>query len=160
MSELLALDLSGNVGWARIVGRGKKPTFGSFPLEGPDLAWRLGQFSDWLDELYFVAPWQAMAFERPILTPTDTPTKLELLYGLVGIVLAFAGSKHHRMPWREVTVQEVKKQMTGRSNAQKPEVVSAARKVGWWVANDHEADACGVAVFAYRRLFPAQMALT
>lgn len=159
MSDLLALDLSTGVGFARFRQRGKKPTFGSFELEGPDLAWKLGQFGDWLDEGYSLDPWRAMAWERPILADTDTPAKLELLYGLVGICYRFAGARAHRMPWREVTVQEVKKTMTGRSNAKKPEMIAAARKVAWWVHNDHEADACGVGAFAYGRLFPKQGAI-
>lgn len=158
MSDLLALDLSGFVGFARIRQRGKKPTFGSFELEGPDLAWKLGQFSDWLDESFTVDPWTAMAWEAPLLMPTDKPELLKLLYGLVGVCYAFAGSRPHRMPWQEVAVPDVKKQMTGRSNAKKPEMIAAARKVGFWVKNDHESDAIGVGVFAYDRLFPKREA--
>lgn len=155
MSDLLALDLSGWVGWARVKQRGKKPTFGSFELEGPDLAWKIGQFQRWLEEdQNFLEPIDALAWERPILTPTDTPAKLELLYGLVGICYGFVGKR--RLPWREVAIQEVKKTITGRSNAKKPEMIAAARKVGFWIKNDHEADAIGVGIFAYDRLFPKQ----
>lgn len=159
MSDLLALDLSGWVGFARIRQRGKKPTFGSFELEGQDLTWKLGHFGDWLDDMYAVDPFTALAWEKPLLMPTDTIELVELLTGLSGCCRRFAGARTRRLPWFQVTVQEVKKQMTGRSNAKKPEVVAAARKVGFWVKNDHEADAIGVGVFAYDRLFPKQGAL-
>jgi len=152
MSRLLALDLSSNVGHAILV-RGRPPTFGTLQLFHPDRARRLGAFLVWLEEMYAVHGFDGIAWERPLLLRTDKVDKLEILYGLVGIAYAFAGK--HDLPWREVTVQEAKHALTGKSNADKSEMLFAAvRVMGWKATNDHEADAGAVGLVAYDRLWP------
>lgn len=160
MSRLLALDLSSNIGWAMFTP-GRPPRFGTLPLgksageEGIAHIVRMsGQFGDWLDDLYAVDPWQAMAWEAPFLAPHDKVNKIKILIGLVGIAMRFAGSRHHPMPCLEVPPKEVKKRMTGRQDAEKVDVIGACWSVGWKVGTDHEADACGVGLVAYEQLFP------
>lgn len=150
--KLLSLDTSTSVGWARLQ-KGTRPRFGTVHLSGPDLAWKLGQFAVWLDEHYAADPFDAICWERPLLLRTDTVDKLELLFGLTGNCYAFAG--RHRMPWREVSVPDVKKALTNRANATKEQMVFAAHRIaGWRVSNDHEADAGAAGLVAYARLFP------
>lgn len=154
--KLLALDLSSNVGHA-IFESPRPPSFGTLLLKG-DLVVKLGRFADWLSDMYSVHAFDGCAWERPILTSKDTVDKLELLYGLVGICYGFVGSERHRMPNLEVGVREVKKRLTGRSDADKADVIKACWSLGWKVGTDHEADACGVGLVAYRRIWPLSAA--
>lgn len=149
--KLHALDLSSNVGSA-VMERGRVPLFQTRRLLG-DRAMMLGGFAMWLDEMHMVHGFDGVAWERPILTPKDKVDKLEILYGLVGIAYAFAGK--HKLPWCEVTIQEVKQALTGRANADKDDMVAAAVSTfGWKVATDHEADAGGVGIHAMGILNP------
>ena len=116
----------------------------------------LGTFATWLDEMHMVHRFGGVAWERPILTPKDKVDKLEILYGLVGIAYAFAG--RHKLPYCEATVQEVKFALTGRSNADKSEMIAAAMKIGWKPATDHEADAGAVGICAMAVLNPKRAA--
>jgi len=152
MGRLGFLDLSGTVGHA-VLTRGERPRFGTLPLEGPDLSWRIGQFALWLDDWHAVEQFDALGWERPLLTPKDTVDLLELLYGLVGVCYAFVGRR--KMPWREVSVTDAKIALTGKGKATKEEMLYAARRhMGWRVDTHHEADAGAGGVVAYERLWP------
>jgi hypothetical protein len=153
VNTLLALDLSSNIGWA-LFTPGGPPRFGTLPYEGLGKPRICGQFGDWLDDFYSVMPWQGLAWEAPFLKPGDKVAKIKILIGLVGIAFEFVGSRHHLMPHWEVQPKEVKKRMTGRQDADKVDVIKACWSLGWKVATDHEADACGVGLIAYRRIWP------
>jgi Holliday junction resolvasome RuvABC endonuclease subunit len=157
MSKLLALDLSSNVGWA-MFSPGAPPRFGTLAYEGQGKVRICGQFGDWLDDLYAVDPWQAMAWEAPFLKPGDKVDKIKILIGLVGVCFAFVGSQHHAMPHIEVQPKSVKKRMTGRQDADKADVIKACWSLGWKVGSDHEADAAGVGLVAYREIWPVHQA--
>lgn len=151
MPKLLALDLSSAVGHV-IMERGRLPLFGTVRLRG-DRAQQLGQFLVWLEEMHQVHGFDGIAWERPLLKPTDKVDLLELLYGLVGIAYGVAGKC--KLPWTEVDVKQVKLTITGKANASKDDMVAAAMKVWKWkVATDHEADAGGVGIYAFGVLFP------
>jgi Holliday junction resolvasome RuvABC endonuclease subunit len=159
--RLLSLDLSSNIGWAKFDRPGQPPRFGTLPYGKTEdeigtehIARMCGQFSNWLDDLYTVDPWDAIAWEAPFLAPHDKVGKIKILIGLVGICFAFAGSLRHPMRYLEVEPKEVKKRMTGRQDAKKPDVIAACWSLGWKVKSDHEADACGVGLIAYRRIWP------
>lgn len=153
--KLHALDLSSNVGSA-VMERGRVPLFQTLRLIG-DRARMMAQFWVFLDEMHMVHRFDGMAWERPILTPKDKVDKIEILYGLVGIAYAFAGK--HKLPWCEVTIQEVKQALTGRANADKDDMVAAAVSTfGWKVSTDHEADAGGVGIHAMGVLNPRRVA--
>ncbi len=158
MIKLLSLDLSSNVGAAWFGERGTAPEFDTIKLEG-DLNLKLGQFRVWLDDQYAVDPFEALAWERPLLMPTDTVDLLELLYGLTGECRGFIGQQwilhKNAVPWREVDVPTVKRALTGKAKATKDEMLYAARRVhGWNVHNHHEADSAGVGVIAYEQIYP------
>lgn len=163
--RLLGIDASSNIGWAMFdpdqPDKARRVTFGTLPFGKTDgeegtahIARMSGQFRDWLDDLYMVSPWDAMAWEAPFLAPHDKVGKVKILIGLVGICFSFAGSQRHPMRYLEVPPKEVKKRMTGRSDADKSDVIAACWSVGWKVKNDHEGDACGVCLVAHERLFP------
>lgn len=154
--RLLGLDLSSSVGWAVLERRNPPipPRFGTLVLSG-DNDRKLGQFTTWLSEFYSVEPFDGLGYERPLIARTDTVDLLVLLYGLVGIAVGFASS--HKLPCCAVSVEQVKKTLTGKARATKDEMVHAARRAaGWKVSNDHEADAGGVGVYAYEVLWPSR----
>lgn len=169
MSRLLALDLSTNVGWTRMV-RGQVPTFGTLKLTGPDLTFKCGQLLAWLFEEYDREPFDAIAWEGSIKTPTDTVDLLELLIGLAGVCYAFVGMMRQRegitLKWCKVSIDDAKAALCGaptkidprtnkRRKVDKADMMHAARTtMGWRVITDHEADAGGVGLVAYTRLYP------
>ncbi len=162
--KLLALDLSSNIGWA-VFTAGAPPRFGTLPLARTDdevgtehIARICGTFGNWLDDFYSVERWDGIAWEAPFLKPGDKVGKIKILIGLVGIAFAFAGSPKHLMPYREIEPKALKKRMTGRQDAEKVDVIKACWSLGWKVKNDHEADACGVGLIAYRDIWPVHQA--
>lgn len=151
MPKLLALDLSTDVGHA-VMERGRPPLLGTLRLVG-DRAMQHGRFLGWIEDMHMIHRFDAVAWERPIITPKDKVDKLELLYGLVGVAYAFVG--RHSLPWCEVGIQEAKFALTGKSKADKVEMLAAAmNNLNWKVATHHEADAGAVGLCAYERLFP------
>lgn len=156
--KLLALDLSGNVGVARMM-RGSVPTFDTIKLEGPDLTFKIGQLLVFLFEEYDRDPFDGLAFEGAIKTDTDTVELLELLIGLCGACYAFIGLMRRRegihLAWCKVSIEDAKRALTGKARATKDEMVHAARRtMGWTVRTDHEADAGAVGLVGYQRLWP------
>jgi Holliday junction resolvasome RuvABC endonuclease subunit len=151
MKLLFALDMSTNVGWARM-RRYEPPTFGTLPLKG-DTSTKIGSFSVWLDEQFAVAPFDGLAWERPLLLRTDTVQLLELLYGLVGVAHAFRWRRS--LPYRDIDVSTVKIALTGSARADKDMmVVGAMQTMGWEIEDHHQADAGGVGLVAYDQLWP------
>ena len=158
--RLLGLDLSTSVGHA-LLERGKPPVFGTLRLpyapEG-EPARRFAALQAWLEDYFTFPGFDAIAWERPILPRksgdlASTQDTLELLWGLAAIPWTFAG--RHNLPHKHVNVKDVKITLTGRQDASKDEMVAAAMKVMHWkVANDHEADAGAVGVYAMNILNP------
>ncbi len=157
----LNLDLAGNIGWSLFAPPTDPPTpprFGSHNWRGDGAPAILGKFGDWLHDFYMVSPWDAMAWEEPWLQPGDKVEKMKILIGLPAVCLAFANSRRHPMPFLTVTPKEVKKRMTGRQDAEKVDVINACWSIGWKVKSSDEADACGVGLISYRRIWPRPVA--
>lgn len=170
MSGLVALDLASNVGIARFRARGQVPTFDTMRLSGPDLTFKLGQLQARLFDEYDQEPFDGLAWERPILTPSDTVDLIELLYGGIGACYAFVGMMRRRegihLKWCEVTTDDVKRALccdlyvfdpkkNKRRKVGKEDMLHAARTtMNWRVRTDHEADAGGVGLTAFDRFWP------
>lgn len=135
--------------------RGRPPLLGTLKLSG-DLARKCSALLCWIEEAHQVHHFDGVAWERPIITPRDKVDKLEILYGMVGVAAAFAGN--FKLPWQEVTIQEAKFALTGKSNAQKVEMIAGAMELGWKPATEHEADAGAVALVGYARFWPKKEA--
>lgn len=160
MPRLLATDLSSNVGWA-LLERGSPPTFGTErlpPAFGDDQGRRFARLDEWLSDMLALHGFDALAYERPILprksgdlaTTMDT---LTLLWGLCTVVQLFA----HRAGMRCIAcpVEQAKITLTGSKHAKKGDMVRAAMSdMNWKVADDHQADAGAVGVWAFEQLWP------
>lgn len=168
--RLLALDLWGTIGAARFEpppawdGTGappvNAPVFSTFEPAGPDLAAKQADFWRFLNEEYRVWPFDALAWERPLLVPKrDVVATLEIVMGQTGLCYAFAGG--HNLRWIECPVEQAKITLTGKKSSDKDAMIKAARvDWGWKVANHHEADAGGVGVWSYDQLWPLTAACT
>ena len=65
---------------------------------------------------------------------------------LMAILTSFC--EENKIPYQGVPVQTIKKFMTGKGNAGKPEMIAAARKFGFSPVDDNEADAIGILLWA------------
>lgn len=165
MAKLLALDLSTSVGWALFGERGLHPRFGTErlpPAIGDDQGGRFSRLLAWLDDMIERHGFEAMAYERPILPRKsgDLATTIEtltLLWGLCSMVQLFAHEQGLRC--LACPVEQAKIALTGSKHAKKDDMVYAAMNdFDWKVANDHEADACAVGLWAYDQLWPKRVA--
>ncbi len=163
MPKLLALDLSSSVGWA-LLERGDPPIpprFGTLrlpPAIGDAQGGRFSRLVAWLDGMLEQHRFEAVAYERPILPRKsgDLATTMEtltLLWGLCSMVQLFA----HEQGLRCIAcpVEQAKITLTGSKHAKKDDMVHAAMNDwDWKVANDHEADAGAVGVWAFEQIWP------
>lgn len=163
--KLLALDTSGVAVGFGIFQRNlatpfNAPRFGTLPLEEwTGLDFKLGHFMQWFEELNSIEKFNGLAWEKPLLVPKrDNVPKLLLLMGLVGICYALAFK--YKLKWYQVDVDQVKITVTGRKDADKAAMITAAQERWKWNVEDgDQADAGGVGVYAYGMLFPLQRGL-
>lgn len=166
MPRALALDLATTTGHA-VMERGRVPMFGTWKAPrtvegeyGPAYA-ALWTFLDEMDQVH---GFDAVGFEQPIKKRTDTLHILRLLTGFAVVVETWAGVVRLR-PGRgsfqcvEVPVPTAKKALTGDSYAEKNAMVAAACRLGWRVANDHEADAGAVGLVTFETLWPTKRSI-
>jgi Holliday junction resolvasome RuvABC endonuclease subunit len=164
MPKLLALDLSSNVGWA-LLERGVHPRFGTErlpPAIGDDQGARFDHLYEFLHGMRGEHEFDALAYERPILPRKsgDLATTMEtltLLWGLCTIVQLYAHQEG--LPVRACPVEQAKITLTGSKFAKKDDMVHAAMMtMNWKVADDHQADAGAVGVWAFEQLWPKKAA--
>ena len=153
--RVLALDISTNVGWAVFNGRHSKPRLDTWRAPMAMVGHygrRLSAFEEWLRGKISLLQPELVAFESPIFVKwsSDLATNehtIRLLIGLASITELVCYRASVRCI--EVHSQTAKKRLAGNSRAKKNQMVAAAVKAGFEVANDHEADACAVALAAY-----------
>lgn len=166
---LLALDLSSSVGWARaprhavLAWPADKPgTSLIASLPRPAVEWgtlKLGtgehgargeRFRAHLEaELEAGGPGYVVIEEAIPSHRSRNRAANEMALGLRMIARSVA-SRHGAIV-REFNVVSIKAWMTGKVHAKKPEMMAAARALGWEVGSDHEADALGILDLACAR---------
>lgn len=152
MRPLLSLDLSSNTGFAVGPPDGD-PRFGSVRFPTGDLGLTLLKFSEWLEALIAVEHPAAVAFEAPILTSGKTGLQTaRMLYSLAGVTELIC--KRAAVRCYEVNLMTARRFFAGSGAAKKDDVIAAARRHGWMVRTDDEADACGVWAYAVHTLAP------
>jgi Holliday junction resolvasome RuvABC endonuclease subunit len=122
------------------------------PSTGEDVGRFLDAADLWMRELIQLEKPALICFEAPILPPTTAIVTVRKLHGLAGIVemCAFRAGVEPA----EVPPSVVKKNLTGRGNAQKPEMVAACKHYGFDPKVEDEADSFGVWLTAVRTRFP------
>ena len=84
-----------------------------------------------------------VVYERPFARGFDATRSL---WGIAGMVEAMA--THHGWPVTDQVPKPIKKWATGNANATKDEMIAAANRYGYVVANEHEADAAMLLEYA------------
>jgi crossover junction endodeoxyribonuclease RuvC len=146
-TSLLTLDLGTQTGWA-LLGRDGVITSGTVSFkpqrfEGGGM--RYLRFKRWLDELALLAgeP-QAVYFEE---VRRHAGVDASHVYGgLLGQLTAWC--EQRAIPYQGVPVGTLKKHATGRGNADKAAMIAAMRMRGFHPADDNEADALALLVWA------------
>jgi Holliday junction resolvasome RuvABC endonuclease subunit len=157
----LGLDLSGHVGWAFFAKPTGKPRLGTFRL--PVTRWadnygpKFHELDQWLDGMVVSMRPDVLAFEAP-LTPVDgkswaVKTDRNTVRYLTGLatVAELVAARHH-VRCLEVAVNTAKAWLSGTQWASKQQMLAAAVRLGFRVADHHQADACGVVLAAFNHL--------
>jgi Holliday junction resolvasome RuvABC endonuclease subunit len=146
---LLALDLGTTTGWALRDRTGHitsgSESFRPQRFEGGGM--RFLRFKRWLSEIKAHADGlDALVFEE---VRRHVSTDAAHAYGGFLATLT-AWCEHHGIPYRGVPVGTIKRNATGRGNANKLEVLAAMRSLGHWPADDNEADALALLRWALK----------
>lgn len=140
--NILALDLATATGWCAGPPDAGVPLFGThiLPSTGDDIGAFGIAFEGWLaPTLRDVAP-EVVAYEAPSLFAVTQPATVIKLNGLAydtEKLCARAGIRCF-----QANPSRLKKFFAGNGRAKKPDMVAAARRYGWTVADDNQADAC------------------
>jgi crossover junction endodeoxyribonuclease RuvC len=152
--SIIALDLATATGWA--VGMPEaEPRFGTFtlPSTGDDIGRFLVKFEDWLNDMITVEGPGLVVFEAPILRRGGgNPVVARKLMGLANCVETICYRRDVRC--RQAHLATVKKSFAGSGRAEKSDMIAMARRWGWAVRNDNEADALGLWQLAVRMAAP------
>lgn len=152
----LALDCSTSIGWAVFDRPAAVPRLGTWQLtrqfNTAITGKRFAEFEDWLSDMIARHDPAMVAFEAPILPFGDrasqsTGDTVRLLVGLATMVDLCAYRAGARCI--EVPVPTAKARLAGSRFAKKGDMITAAIKRGWIVEDDHQADACAVALCAF-----------
>jgi Holliday junction resolvasome RuvABC endonuclease subunit len=167
MARVLGLDLSTHTGWCFFEAQSATPKFGTYRLPKTylpeDYGTRCWALMQWLDVVMIpqYRP-EIIALEAPFLplgneAKDPDPKKrfktsamaLRLQISLAAIIETVA--KKHKIRCLEIASSSAKVALAGsaRLKEKKLEMVQAAWARGWEVADDHQADAIGVALVVY-----------
>ncbi|SNT10111.1 crossover junction endodeoxyribonuclease RuvC [Antarctobacter heliothermus] len=144
---LLALDLGTTTGWALRAPDGLitsgTASFRNGRFDGGGM--RYLRFTNWLGELERLSgPIAAIWFEE---VRRHAGTDAAHVYGgLMATLTAWA--ELHNVPYEGVPVGTIKRFATGKGNANKDAMIAAARARGFTPADDNEADAIAILLWA------------
>lgn len=140
---ILALDLATATGWA-CAPPDKEPHFGTaeLPKSGQDVGTFAVAFSEWLTAKLADETPQVVLYEQPSIFSKTTPATLIKLNGLAYDCERICTL--HRVRCYMVNPSRLKKFFAGNGRAQKQDMIDVARREGWAVQDDNQADACAV----------------
>lgn len=146
-SSLLALDLGSTLGWAVRLGDGTitsgTATFRPGRFEGGGMGWL--RFRRWLDGMAAGAgPLGSIIFEE-VRRHAGT-TAAHVYGGFLAHLTAWCEAT--RVPYQGVPVATIKRFATGKGNADKQAVIAAMQARGFSPADDNEADALALLLWA------------
>ena len=147
LTTILALDLGTSTGWALRTGDGliTSGTVSFRPGRFDGGGMRYLRFNDWLAELDRLSgPIAAIHFEE---VRHHTGTDAAHVYGgLLATLTAWSELKD--IPYSGVPVATIKRHATGKGNANKDAMIAAVRARGFSPADDNEADAIAILLWA------------
>ena len=146
MTTILALDLGTTTGWAMLcdgtITSGSE-SFKPSRFEGGGM--RFLKFKRWLaDTKACTDGIDAVYFEE-----VRRHAGVDAAHAYGGFMAHLtAWCEHHQIPYQGVPVGTIKKHATGKGNASKDAMISAAREIGLDPQDDNEADALALLNFA------------
>ncbi len=150
---ILALDLGTTTGWAlSLPDRSVTHGYVSFKpqrFEGGGM--RYLRFRRWLDELLATtAPSSGVSgLDAVYFEEVRRHLGVDAAHAYGGFLATLTSwCEHQKIPYQGVPVGTIKRHVTGKGNAGKSEMVSAMRSRGYVLADDNEADALAVLVWA------------
>ena len=158
MTTLLALDLGQQTGWALRPSDGLTTSgtvaFKPGRFEGGGMPFL--RFRQWLTELKQAAGGVDALYFEEVRRHAGT-TAAHVYGGFLAVLTAWC--EHHSIPYSGVPVGTIKKHVTGKGNAGKPEVMAAMRALGYEPADDNEADALALLAWALANAAAMESAL-
>jgi len=147
VSSILALDLGTTTGWAVRTSRSRilhgTAEFRPSRYEGGGM--RYLRFGKWLDQtLEITGGIDAVYFEE-VRRHIGTDAA-HVFGGLLATLTAWC--EQHSLPYQGVAVGTIKRYATGKGNADKQAVIAAMRERGFEPADDNEADAIAILLWA------------
>ena len=125
-----------------------------FPSTGSDIGRFLDAGEVWVRSFLQTTAPALVVFEAPVLPQTTSIATVRKLHGLAGIIEM--GCYRAGIEVAEAHLQSVKKALTGKGNAQKPDMVAACRRYGFDPKVEDEADAFGVWLLTVRTRHPTK----
>ena len=150
---ILALDLATNTGWC-VGAPGGVPVLGTekLPSTADDVGAFISAYNRWLlQTLCDTAP-ALVIYEQPSIFSKTTPATVIKLNGLASHTELVCHDHVPRLKYRQVNPSRLKKFWTGNGRAEKSDMVAMARRYGFAVTDDNQADAVSAwcyAVFCY-----------
>lgn len=144
---VLALDLGTTTGWALRTSDGRivsgTQDFRPRRFEGGGM--RYLRFTDWLLELAMLSRGIGRVVFEEVRRHAGTDAA-HIYGGFLGALTSWC--EEHEIPYQGVPVGAVKRHITGRGNADKAAVTAAVRARGFAPADDNEADAIAILLWA------------
>ena len=143
---ILALDLGTTTGWA-IAGVGDSVCSGSQSFKPGRFdggGMRFLRFKRWLAEMTGNNPLEAIYFEE--VRRHRGVDAAHAYGGFMAVLTAWCESR--AIPYQGVPVGTIKKAFTGKGNADKAAMIEEAGRRGYQVADDNEADAIALLLWA------------
>ena len=144
--SILALDLGTSMGWALRLGSETHSGTVSFrPSRYDGGGMRYLRFRSWLDQLAseHMLP-EAVYFEE--VRRHAATDAAHIFGGLLATLTLWC--EQRRIPYQGVPVGTIKRHVTGKGNADKQAVIAAVRDRGFMPADDNEADAIAILLWA------------
>lgn len=144
---VLALDLGTTTGWALRTSDGRivSGTMAFRPGRYEGGGMRFLRFRSWLDEMLRSAPGLAAIYFEEVRRHAGTDAA-HAYGGFLAHLTAWCELR--RLPYQGVPVGTVKRHVTGKGNAPKEAVIAAVRARGYSPADDNEADAVALLLWA------------
>ena len=144
---ILALDLGTKTGWAVQPTKGPvqsgTETFRPNRFEGGGM--RYLRFTDWLVEIAMMTG----GLHRVVFEEVRRHAGTDAAHAYGGFLATLTGwCEQHEVPYQGVPVGTIKRHVTGKGNADKAAVIAAIRARGFNPADDNEADALAILLWA------------
>jgi hypothetical protein len=146
-SVVLALDLATNTGWALRSANGQiiSGTVSFRPSRYDGGGIRYLRFRSWIDNVAADAAGLGVVHYEEVRRHLSTDAA-HVHGGLLATLTSWC--EQHGIPYQGVPVGTIKRHITGKGNADKQAVIAAVRERGFNPADDNEADAIAILLWA------------